>query len=245
MRHSFMLGMILWTLLAWGGGLYLQAAPPYEQGVEALKKGDLVSARHIFDQQNQVHPTAGAWANLGLIEWQSGRAGLAILDWERAIWLDPGNRAARQNLEFARQAAELEAPDYRWYEAASLACPAGTWAWLTGLGLWLAVGALVLPRVFHWHRPGWHQLALAIGLGLFLISATADWGIISRTQLGFVIHRNSSLRLIPTTGSELLTGLTPGDPVRQLKVRGQYVYVQCASGTGWLERDQIGLICVP
>ena len=180
--------------------------------------------------------------NLGLTEWQHGHAGAAILAWERAAWIDPRDESATQNLRFARAVAQVDEPELRWFEISSTWLPPNAWVWLAGASLWLAVGALVLPRVFRRRKSGWQQTLAALGLCALIFSVTANLGVVSRTDIGFVLKKNAPLRLTPTGGSELTSTLSAGEPVRRLKTRGNYYFVRSTMAAGWIERDQVGLI---
>src|SRR5206468_13049704 len=80
-------------------------------GSDAYRAGNFAASAQAFRACVAQQPGAGALQNLGLAEWQSGNVGEAVLAWERAGWLDPANRAAKLNLEFAREHAQLEAPE--------------------------------------------------------------------------------------------------------------------------------------
>jgi hypothetical protein len=234
----------IFFLLAWllSGGISICVADDFATGVTAIQSGKFSEAKTVFENEIKTQPSSGALVNLGIIEWQSGRAGAAILAWERAAWIDPFDDRARQNLKFAREVAQVETPELRWFEVASTWLPPNAWVWLAGAGLWLAVGALVLPRVLRWRKSGWQQTLAAFGLCVFLFSLTANVGVVSRTDIGFVVRKNVSLRLTPTGGSELLATLSPGEPVRRLKSRGNYFFIRTALATGWVERGQVGFI---
>jgi hypothetical protein len=190
----------------------------------------------------QTRPSAGGFVNLGITEWQRGHAGAAILAWERAIWIDPFDESAGQNLKFARAVSQVDEPELRWFETASTWLPPNVWVWVAGASLWLAVGVLVLPRVFRCRKSGWQQTVAALGLCVFIFSVTANLGVVSRTDIGFVLKKNAPLRLTPTSGSELTSTLSVGEPVRRLKTRGNYLFVRTPMAAGWIDRSQVGLI---
>ena len=214
----------------------------FTHGVASARSGQLSMAAATFEKSVQARPSSGGFVNLGVTEWQRGRAGTAILAWERAMWIDPFDESAAQNLKFARTVAQVDEPELRWFETASTWLPPNAWVWLAGTSLWLAVGALVLPQVFRWRKSGWQQTLAALGLCAFIFSVTANLGVVSRTDIGFVLKKNAPLRLTPTSGSELTFTLSAGEPVRRLKTRGNYFFVRTPMAAGWIERDQVGLI---
>jgi hypothetical protein len=217
----------------------------FARGVELSRAGQFPEASVSFESSAQVQPAAGTLVDLGLAEWRRGRAGAAILAWEQARWIDPFDARALGNLKFARQAAQVDEPQLKWFEAVSAWLPPNAWAWLTGVTLWLAVGLVLLPGIFRRPKAGWHQWLAALALGGFFLSLTADGGTLSRTHLGFVVRKNAPLQLTPTQGGEIITTLAAGEPVRKGVTRGNYVYVRTLGGAGWLDRADFRLVCPP
>src|SRR5262249_11113751 len=151
---------------------------------------------------------------------ERGRAGTAILAWEQARWINPFDTRAAGNLEFARTVAEVDAPELNWYETASTWLPGNAWPWLAGVCLWLTVGSLVLPGILRRPKRGWHQALAAVSFGVLLFSLVAGYGVVSRTDIGFILKKNAPLLLTPTTQSDQVSTLTVGEPARRLRVKG-------------------------
>lgn len=215
----------------------------FRRGNEAYHARDFVASAQAFRQCIAQQPGAGVLQNLGLAEWRSGNVGEAVLAWERAGWLDPANRAAKSNLEFARENAQLEAPELAWYEVPSTWLSADAWAWIASLALWFTVGIIIVPVVLRKRRTTWQQALAAAGLVVFLISVPAQVGVWTRSRIGFVTGKGVALRLTPTVEAETLTPLAPGEPVRWVRARGNYLFVRTSRSNGWLEKKDIGLIC--
>lgn len=218
------------------------AADPFTDGVNAYRDGEFAQAAEQFRAAAERRPSAGAFVNLGLAEWERGRRGHAVLAWERALWLHPGHPLARENLAYARAELQLEAPAQAWHEVASTWLPVNVWAWLAGASLWLAVGMMTVPGWLRRPRRGWHQAVAAAALAVFLMSVPAMFGVQARARTAIVLERNTPLRLTPTTDGQPVTLLTAGDPVRIERERGNYVLVKCSRGRGWLERGECGRI---
>jgi hypothetical protein len=199
----------------------------------------------MFRAGARKQPASGALQNLGNAEWQQGEVGRAILAWEQALWVDPFNGTVRADLRFARKTAQVDTPELGWYEVVSTWLPAGWWAWITGGGLWLAVGMLMLPGILRQRKAGWHQSVAALGLTVFLLSLPAQYGVHTRSRLGFVTGKEAGLRLTPTAEAQSITRLPAGKPVRQIRRRGNYVLVRTSPDgqRGWLAQDEVGLVC--
>jgi len=215
----------------------------FEQGQEYTRDGDFPGAAAAFKNAAETQPASGTFLNLGLAEWNRGHAGTAILAWEQAQWIDPFDARAAGNLKFARQVAEVDGPRMKWFESASTWLPPDAWVWISGATLWLAIGAVILPRVFRQKRAGWHQTLAALGFCAFLFSVTADIGVVSRTDIGFVVKKTAPLLLTPTQDGEVITSLTAGEPARRIRARGHYYYIRTDSTAGWIDKNQFGLIC--
>lgn len=215
----------------------------FASGRSAYEAGQFADSAKTLRAAVERRPASGTLQNLGLAEWRRGRAGLAILAWEQALWLDPRNQSARENLAYARKFVGVEAPEFTWYERASTWLPVNAWAWIAGASLWLAIAMAVLPGVLRWRRASWQQALAAISLAVFLLGLPAHLGVVTRTRIGFVMKKDTPLRLTPTAEAEALMKLNAGQPMRALRVRGDYVFVRTANAEGWVEKSQFGSIC--
>jgi len=215
----------------------------FKAGAEAYRAGDFARAAQAFRDATTQEPASGTLQNLGNAEWQLGRTGAAILAWEQALWVNPFDKHARNNLRFARTSAQLDTPELKWYEAAASWLPANWWAWIAGASLWLVVGMMTLPGILRWRKSTWQQAVAALGLGIFLLSIPAHFGVLTRTRLGFVLEKDTPLRLTPTAEAEAVTRLAAGEPARWVRTRGNFLFIRTNRNAGWIERGQFGLIC--
>ena len=214
----------------------------FHEGAAAYRAADYAKAAQLFRLAASTRPAPGTLQNLGNSEWQRGQTGEAIRAWEQSAWFDPFNAAARNNLRFARKEAQLEAPELTWYEVVSTWLPPHWWAWIAGGSLWLAVGMTLLPGIFRRPKAGWHQTVAALGLMIFLLSLPANAGVHTRSRLGFVLRKDTPLRLTPTRDAQSVTRLAAGDPARWERIRGNYLLIRSSRVTGWVARDEFGLI---
>ncbi len=209
-------------------------------GSQAYQRADFEGAVEAFRQSATMHPASGTYQNLGLAEWHNNHVGPAILAWEQALWLDPFNKSVRNNLRFARKAAQVDAPDLSWHEVISGWLPVNWWSWIISSSLWLAVGAVVLPMVLRRPKASWHQALAAFGLMLFLLSLPAQFGVQSRAHIGFILEKATPLRLTPTDEAQMITQLSPGESVRSVRTRGDFTLIRTSRATGWIRQKQVG-----
>jgi hypothetical protein len=225
----------------------LSAAAPVEAlfryGTNAYYGGDYSQAAGAFAQAASLSPASGTLQNLGNAEWLHGQTGEAILGWEQALWLDPLNTLARANLRYGRRAAQLETPELSWYEVVSSWLPANWWAGVAGVSLWVAIGISTVPGILRWRKAAWHQAVAALGLAVFLLSVPAHFGISTRARLGFVLLKDTPLRLTPTAEAQFITRLAAGEPGRLESKHGDYWLIRASHATGWVKRHEFGLVC--
>ena len=238
--------LTIWFVLLLATGARADGIGPAEEsfhaGVQAYQAENFSGAAEAFQKSLAEKPAAGAFENLGDAEWQRGRMGPAVLAWEQALWLSPRDAAARNNLEFARNFGQLDAPELTWYEVVSTWMPSGCWALLTTFSLWLVADMLALPGILRRRRRGWHQALAAVGLTLLLLTLPAHLGWHTRSKIGFVLQSNTPLRLTPTELSDEITRMGAGEPGRCERTLGNYYYVRFRNSAGWLARDEFGLV---
>jgi hypothetical protein len=224
------------------GMIQAQAQGTFADGSAAYRSGDYSRSVLIFRNVAARQPSSGAFQNLGNAEWQCHHAGAALQAWEQALWVNPLNKDARQNLAYARLTNQLEIPDLAWYEVVSSWLPASYWAWLTGGAFWIALAIAVLPGLPRRPASGWRQVIAALGLMLFLLSLPAHFGVYTRSRVGFILGKNVPLRLTPTADAQALTLLTDGDPARFVRSRGGYLLVHAGRNLGWIEKSRFGFV---
>jgi tetratricopeptide (TPR) repeat protein len=234
---------LFWVLASAASAAGATADASFRTGIEAYRAGDYSRAATAFHESSGRHTAPGTLQNLGNAEWQRGRVGAAILAWEQALWLDPSGQNARNNLRYAREIAQLEAPELGWHEIASSRLPPNWWAWIAAASLWLVAGMIALPPVLRWRKAGRQQALAALGLAVFLLCIPAEFGVYTRSHIGFVLHKDTPLRLTPTLEGEAVTRLAAGEPARLERTRGNYLYIRTSRAAGWVERGQFGLVC--
>jgi hypothetical protein len=237
------IGAVAVASFVWFTGDILAAEPDsnFTDGVKAYDSGDFTAAAGAFERSATSQPASGSFQNLGLAEWKRGRTGEAVVAWERALWLDPFNSATRTNLRFARHTAQLDTPNLAWYEVVSSWLPVNWWAWIAGLSLWVAVGMSVLPGILRWPKLAWHQALAAVGMTVFMLSLPAHLGVLTRSRIGFVVQKDTELRMTPTVEAQVISRLAPGEPARLVRARGKDVLIRTQNSQGWVGRDQFVL----
>lgn len=213
-------------------------ADAFQEGQRAYEQEDFSLAAQQFALAVSNEPSAGALQNLGNAQWRLGRPAEALIAWEQALSLAPFTAAVEENLEYARETAQLETPELTWCEIAAGWLPANWWAGLACGSLWFAVAMLLLPGILRWRRVAWQQALVALGLGVFLLCLPANYGCWTRLQLGYVLESETPLGYTPTKAAEPVTRMAAGEPGRILRQRGNYFLIQTRRSEGWVERSK-------
>jgi hypothetical protein len=215
----------------------------FEEASTAYRNSNYELASEGFKKSAQIGLASGTLQNLGNAQWQQGNTGLALLAWERSLWLDPFADGARQNLRYVRRVAQLEGPELAWYEVVSSWLPVNWWAWIAAVTFWLSLGLACLPGILRYRKATWHQALAAFGLTVFLLCAPAHLGVQTRSRIGFILEKGTPLRLTPTEEAQVITRLPSGETARLERSRGRNLLIRTNHGIGWVDKEQFGLIC--
>jgi hypothetical protein len=99
-----------------------------------------------------------------------------------------------------------------------------------------------VPAFLRLRKAAWHQALAALGLAVFLLSLPAQVGVATRSRLGFILQKDTPLRLTPTEEAQFVTRLAAGEPGRLQRTRGKYFLIKTSRATGWVESEQFGVI---
>lgn len=148
----------------------------FRAGLDFFEKGDFKQAAEQFERirENGLGQSGELFFNLGNCHFKLRQPGRAVLNYERALRLDPRFEPARQNLLLVRQSLEDDFPENGgvavfkfWAKIRDAALPE-TWAWLTILFGFLTVAGLGL-RLFQ--LPSFEKLnPKKIGMTVFSLA---------------------------------------------------------------------------
>ncbi len=238
MTRSFLQATLicLAVCLAWRGPARAVADDDgFRRGNALYAAGDFAGASKAYEAQvSRGQYTANLFYNLADASYRQGNRGRAILNYQRALILDPAHAEAAANLAFVR--------------GGKPAVPTGTGGlvtalpWVTAAAGWLAVAGLILAwsgrraRVAGFLLLGTGLLAAAAGAGAvwFLDDGAGN------PARAVVVADSVPALYAPAENSKVVTTLTAGGEVRVLSDQGTWVYVLLADGTRtWVASNQI------
>ncbi len=235
--------------------LFSLGATPYgdvfAQAQRAFDAGDYAAAAKAYEQviaTDSVSPEL--FYNTGNAYFRAGRLGPAIANYERALQLRPGYRAARENLEHALEQTprKLAKPLPSEWEQSLL-------FWHYSLSPRLAEGLAAMSWLFFWGALAvrrWRALsytrvaAVMLGIASVALAASA-WAKHHPAPLAVASAAKIQVHYANTESSTVRFELQEGDRVALDGVReGDWIHVRTASGEeGWARRAQFTLVGPP
>ena len=214
MKHTLLLTTCALGLLA--------ANAPAAQANEAAG----VSAPALFNEANA--------------ELRAGRLGSAILGYERAQWLAPGDQAITQNLSAAREKAGVAAPvvpmwqrPAQWLSFNSLAALASICLLLFSL---LLFGTRWIPITLRGFARG-AAASLSVVAILAVSAVAVRWPELNQAV---IVGARSIAHIAPAENAAPSFELKAGERVRAEKSHGQFVLVRTATGqSGWVSGAEV------
>jgi len=222
----------------------------------AARAGDFETANDLYDQgkyaeAKQRYETlvdayaagANVFFNLGNAEHRLGSEGRAILNYERALALEPGHPEARANLDLLRRQTGAKLSNLSWAEKVVASRSLSLWIVAASLTGWLAIfgGGLIATSVRV--EKGGLWLVTLIGVVGVALSGAAVWMELKNRTLAVITAKQTEARLAPAVSSGVAEALPAGSRVRVLSERGPWIYCELPGrGRGWVAQEAVGRV---
>lgn len=183
--------------------------------------------------------------NLGNAYFRAGLKGLAILNYERALFLCPRDRDIRANLHFALEGAGVAAPDENIFKAYLRSLTLREWLTVAVAAYWvLAAGFVCWLWLIAWRR--WFLWLVAVS-GLALVLAVAGMAVSPWWEKGVavVVGGDQKVLFAPLAGATVHFNLVRGSLVEIVEQQGDWVKVKSRLGSGWVEEAACERILAP
>jgi tetratricopeptide (TPR) repeat protein len=209
--------------------------------------GNFEAARKLYSELVGSRAySSSLFCNLGNAHYRLDDKGAAMLNYERALALEPGQAEALSNLEFVRNQTGAKIERLQWFEQLLIPLGASNYALIAASSCWAALFCIAAAMLAKGRRTG----ALRIGVGsLSLIccyAVFALWVGEKQRTAAVVTARQAEARFAPADTARLMGALPAGSRVRVLADRGAWVY--CAlpdRSKGWVPARTIEKIRLP
>lgn len=224
------------------------ASELFERGNEAYKKQDYGQAAELYRQiLEKGHESAPLYYNLGNTYFKMGQMAEAILNYERAARLDPGDEDTRQNLKVVRQGVidrfeEMPKPLVKQaYLGIMLSMSSNTWAWLSIVFLAICVAGVSLYLFTSLRRPGFIGLSSGLILALICFAmAYANDNYHENNRAAIVMQPSSYVKSAPSSSSEDVFILHEGTKATVTDQLEGWKKIRVPDGKiGWIRAEDI------
>ncbi len=210
----------------------------FEQGVMAYETGEYQRAIETFEMLSENGVSAALLYNLANSYAQLDQTGMAILNYKRASYLNPGDSDIQGNLEFLRKEKGL------FQEEENLT---QHFVGLLGINQWtiLAAGGFVcfaivslLPLTLLHLQAGSRRMWAVLCLLLSIIAGVGMYGRYLHYQDGVVVAPDARLQVSPFVSAASTGTIQEGRLLTPLKAHNNYVLVKDETGrSGWLAAE--------
>ncbi len=210
----------------------------FQDAASAYSKGNYEQAIKGFESLTlEGGVSAPLLYNLGNSYAQTGQIGKAILNYERALRLTPGDSDVRGNLELIRKDKGLFQEEQSFGQRFVTFFGLNQWLMIASIFFVLFIGALFAPV-----SPGLKRsIRNGTAVACLLVTITAGAGSIGQYQYwheGVVVIADARLRVSPFESAASIGTIQEGRLVYPGKVHNKYVLVvDEAKRSGWLKRD--------
>ena len=222
-------------------GRALAGGGDFEAANQAYDQGKFAEAKAGYEKLAD----AGEWSahlfyNLGNADYRLGAPGRAMLDYERALALDPAHAEARANLAVLRKQTGARQRAAAWEDAVFVGKSMDVWTIVAAAAAWLAVFSFAL--IFTSKRAEksglWLTTAVALLVGAY--AAGVLWWRGQESTLAIVVAPQTEARLAPADSAGLAEALPAGSRVQVLSERGEWIYcVLPGAGRGWIPHTAV------
>jgi len=218
------------------------------------EKGQYATSIDIYNRLlEQEGPSATLYYNIGNCYYKTGQLGEAVLNYERALFLDPGNDDATYNLSLAnarirdRMEPRTTSIFIIWWHAVSRIMGAQAWGIIAIVAMWLALmgwAAYLLPQFRAYQRIGFFTAIIA-----FSISILCTIGHFGRKNydagqtFAIVMSPSAVIKSEPSETSTNLALLHEGFKLKLIEADSRWSKIEMPDGViGWMHRKDYAAI---
>ncbi len=223
------------------------ASPAFDAAARNYDAGKFAEAKQGYGALVESGDySANLFYNLGNTCFRLGDPGGAILNYERALVLDPAHPEARANLAFVREQTGAQIPRRVWLDYIKAPMDIAVFTWTAAVAAWILVFVFCLMGLAH--RPNRPLLwTVAFGCLLALFFAGAGIAVFERDKaLAIVTAKQSEARLEPLDNAAVAETLPPGSQVKILSDRGAWLYCSLPDAArAWVPAGSVEKVRLP
>src|SRR5256714_11272912 len=218
--------------------LMAQPAAQFAKANQEYAAGDFKAAIEDYEELvRSGQDTPNLFYNLGNAYFRQNNFGRAILDYERALALEPHHPEAQANLRVARdEARSLELMPNRWERGFALANE-NQYALTAAVGFWIGLFSIAM-FIFARGRSRSAVALSILSLSIFGITVFATYELSHGKNgpgLAIVTGDNVEARLATADNANRILTLPAGREIQIVSQRGDWIYVALPNNLrGWM-----------
>jgi tetratricopeptide (TPR) repeat protein len=215
-------------------------ANEFDFGNQLYDQGKFTEAKQAYERQVESGPlSANVFYNLGNTDYRLGSAGRAMLNYERALALNPRHPEAQANLRFLRGQAAAKLPPVSWMEEILASQSGSFWTIVAVAAGWVMLFALVCIVTSRRTKSGLWLFGLT-SAAVFAVALLALRNSARHQALAIITAGQIEARLAPASSAGVAEALPAGSRVRVLSERGEWIYCELpGTGRGWIPHDAL------
>lgn len=229
-----------------------------DEATAAYNKGDFSKAIELLEKEKDSQKAKGVesadlYYNLGNAYFRNNDIAKALLNYERALLLNPGDKDIKHNIEYVSSLTEdkiLVADTFflaDWLEALQHCLSANAWATTAIVSFLLLIGCLFL----YFFGKNINIKKASFYAGIFLIAVIIFSNVFAFRQKDEIKHRTTAIimsgavnvKSSPDINSKDLFILHSGTKVKINKEDRRWLEIEITDGNvGWVQRDALEII---
>ncbi|MDK3156783.1 hypothetical protein QPK87_09375 [Kamptonema cortianum] len=236
--------LLMLGVSAWSTGLMNKTAP--EEIFQAANI-DFLGARYddaIAKYQSLLDAkilSPALFYNLANAYARDGATGLAIVNYQRALYLSPRDPDTQANLAFTANREQIALPETPWYLAYTTFLRPNVWFALS-LALMIVASVFGILRTLKIQLPDMlrKKLIPTCALLMAILCLVSGYLALQRFQYAVVTKPDTALTLSPVSDAQLVSVLNDGVFVKPVKSHGDYLLVETFTRQrGWLPKSSV------
>ncbi len=228
-------------------------AEKFQKANEAYEAGDFASAIEQYEALTTEGQSVALYYNLGNAYFKTNQVAKAILNYERALKLDPADTDIQYNLKLSNDRIKdnierlPELNISRWWNTFTLSYSVDTWAWFA-IGT-MAIAAILFMifllsqirglRIFAFYT----ALLLLLFAGFGYYQASQAQTMIEANTEAIVLSPRVDVKGAPSNSGINVFVIHAGTKVQVMDERDGWVNIRIASGNeGWIPQTDCAVI---
>lgn len=223
---------------------YAQNDSTWQKGNQAYAEGDYKTAIEYYQATiDSIGPSAEAFYNLGNAYYKTNELGLAILNYERALNINPFHKDTKYNLQIAQERITDNVVDNtffisKWIKNLIHALKAHTWMWISVCLFIISLIALFLyffSKTLAIRKVGFHTawITLLFSIFAFVFCMIGNSHENSRSEAIIMAGIVNAKASPDRSGTDIFV-LHEGTKVRITDSISDWVEIEVGNNKGWI-----------